>query len=320
MTGGEAIIALSAGLGIFAVSTAGLTFAAPGLIRAIRRVQPALRASFVLTLAAAPYVLGAFVALGVVFFPHAVALELTPVHRHDSLSGWAGHGAFTGPGISAWTMVLIAVLLLLRIGQASIAAIVETQRLKRTLERVSIRRDNVVRRIASDQPLALAVGVLRPAIYLSDAVAVRAGAEGSAIIEAHERAHLARGDLAARFVLEVLCSLFPDTAKAHLRQALVLAQEQACDRAVALHHEPIRIAETLVRMERVHANACALSAQFQDADITLRVRALLEPDFEAPARSIARASASGGVLLVAAFLALEPLHHKIESLFLTLGG
>lgn len=320
MTGAEVFIALAAGLGVFGVTTIALTFCLTPLTHQARRVQPALRAGFVLLVAAAPYAFGVFVAFGVIFFPHAFAFDFAPAHRHVSLTGGAAHGAFALPGIGAWAPVLIFILLIVRFGAAAITGIIETHRLKLTLDRASIGSDGRVRRLVSGEPLALVVGLFKPTIYISEAVTDRAGPEGCAIIEAHERAHIARGDLPARFVMDVLCSLFPAKVSANLRRALVLAQEQACDKAVARDHAPVRIAETLVRMERGRVVAAGLAAGFQDADIALRVRALLEPDFEAPARSLARASAWGGGLFLAAILALEPLYHQIESLFAILGG
>ncbi len=320
MTGGEAIIALAAGMFVFAVSWAAVSSMAEPITRNLIRVRPDLRAAMVLLLAATPFLFGAFGLLGVVLFPHASPLDLAPVHRHDSLAGWSTHRAFTGSGVIAWLTLITASLLLLRLVQVTTESILATRRIRELLERSATGTNTGRWDIACAEPVALAVGLSRPSIFISSAVSEHLSPEGCEIVEAHERAHLARGDLWARFFMTVVCGLYPDRAAATLQQALVLAQEQACDAAVSNRYSRVEIAQTLVRMERrrgVHSHLCA---GFQDADIALCVRALLEPDFEPIKRSMMRTSAISAVLISAVFVALEPLHHKIEALFLMLGG
>ncbi len=320
MTGGEAIIALAAGMFVFAVSWAAVSRMAEPVTRNLISVRPDLRAGMVLLLAATPFLFGAFGLVGVILFPHASPLDFAPVHRHDSLAGWSTHRAFTGSGVIAWLTLITASLLLLRLLQVTTESILATRRIRRLLEHSATRTDGGRWDVACAEPVALAVGLFRPSIFISRALLEHLGVEGREIVEAHERAHLARGDLWARFLMTVVCGLYPDRVAAALQQALVLAQEQACDAAVANSHSRVEIAETLVRMERrrgVHSHLCA---GFQDADIALRVRALLEPDFEPIKRSMMRTSAISAVLVSAVFVALEPLHHKIEALFLMLGG
>ncbi len=320
MTGGEAIIALAAGMFVFAVSWGAVSIMAEPVTRNLTRTRPDLRAVMVLLLATTPFLFGAFGLVGVILFPHASPLDLAPVHRHDSLAGWSTHRAFTGSGVIAWVTLITASLLMLRLVQVTTESILAMRRIRRLLERSATRTASGRWNVPYAEPIALAVGLFRPSIFISNAVAEHLGPDGCEIVEAHERAHLARGDLWARFAMTVVCGLYPDRVVATLQQALILAQEQACDAAISNSHSRLEIAETLVRMERSRGVRSHLCAGFQDADIALRVRALLEPDFEPLNRSMMRTSAISAVLIAAVFVALEPLHHKIEALFLMLGG
>ena len=318
MSAGEAIIALATGLSVFGFALIALIVCGALVTRSLHRVGPELRALLIMLLAGAPYAFGAFTALGVVLFPHASPLDLSPAHHHDGLVDCTSCGTLAGVGVGAWLTLLIVLSLSLRIGQIALVRLMEMHRLRQVLERASTQMETDLRFVAIERPLALAVGLFRPSVFISRSMVEHVGPEGRAIVEAHERAHLARGDLIARFIMDLFCSLYPKHVAVTLRSALVLAQEQACDAFITKRYTPVRVAETLIQLEKSHLSGSSLSVAFQDADIALRVRALLEPNFEAFARSLVRICALGAFLLLLVFVALEPLHHKIETLLLFL--
>ncbi|HCR67094.1 MAG TPA: hypothetical protein DIW38_11350, partial [Oceanicaulis sp.] len=69
MTGGEAIIALAAGMFVFAVSWGAVSIMAEPVTRNLSHTRPDLRAVMVLLLATTPFLFGAFGLVGVILFP-----------------------------------------------------------------------------------------------------------------------------------------------------------------------------------------------------------------------------------------------------------
>lgn len=319
MSAGAAIIALASGLIMFALLWALLCVGDRYLLKSLTRVRPSLRALVLLALSSAPICVGVFAGLGVLLFPHASPFSMPHIHDHQILNGWVSDGS-AGQHIGVWLTLLVSALLLVRLVfvlGSRLSALSDFQAL---LERASSPVSGNVRELITHQPRAFVTGLVRPTIYLDRSLSEHVGKDGCAIMTAHERAHIQRGDLLTRLVMHVVCSLYPKSVSMRLQHALILAQEQACDAQVARVHAPVHIAETLLRFERSIAVHPALHARFEDADIALRIRALLKPDFEPAPLSLARASAFLLALFVPAFVVLEPMHHRIEALFLVLGG
>ena len=83
-----------------------------------------------------------------------------------------------------------------------------------------------------------------------------------------------------------------------------------------------RIAETLLKVERLRTGLMpgTATANFAGSPLESRVRALLEPDYEARLRSAARLTLLTGSIGFVLLLSLELLHHEIETFFMVLGG
>lgn len=319
MSAGAAIIALASGLVMFALLWALMSAGDRTLLASLARVRPSLRALVLLVLAAAPVYVGVFAGLGVLLFPHASPFSMAQIHDHQILNGWGSAGSIS-QHIGVWLTLLISALLLARLSFVLASRLSALSQFQALLDRASSPLSENMRELVTHQPRAFVTGLVRPVIYLDRALAERVGKDGCEIMTAHERAHIKRGDLLTRLVMDVMCSLYPRSVSQRLQHAFILAQEQACDAQVARAHAPVRIAETLLRFERASASGALVSARFEDADIALRIRALLEPDFEPAPLSLARASALVLALFVPAFVMLEPMHHQIEALFLVLGG
>ncbi|MCP2678895.1 M56 family metallopeptidase [Maricaulaceae bacterium NA33B04] len=320
MTGAELVIALTAGLSVFACSVFFLTCISAWLVSRLQSVLPALRARLVLLAALAPYVIASFAALGVIFFPHASPLNSAYVHKHDIFVLWTDQGTLSGFGIITCLASLLTLLLTLRVIQVAVTNYLDIRQLSRTMRVIGSPVAPGLQLIASKHPTAMALGLFRPQIFISQAIKSQLGVDSYDIVEAHERAHIARCDLLTRYMTKVLCSLYPFSLASILHRALVLAQEQACDALVAQAHPPVKIAETLVLIERSRQATLIGAAAFQGADIALRVRALLEPRFEPSQRSAARAGLITAGLILSVFVALEPLHHTIEAFLFLIGG
>ena len=89
--------------------------------------------------------------------------------------------------------------------------------------------------------------------------------------------------------------------------ALVLAQEEACDADTTRSFSPVRIAETLLKVERLRTGLMPgpMAANFTGSPLESRVRALLEPDYETASRSLARLVLITGSTAIALLLSLE---------------
>lgn len=320
MTEAELIIALTAGLSVFACGVYGLNAIAPWLRSWLRPVRPEFRAYLIVLVALVPYVNASFAALGVIFFPHASPINFAHFHQHDSFGLWTSQGSLSGSGMIASVALLTAGLLSLRVLQVAVTNYLEIRQLSRALRLAGSPVAPGLQLITSEHAIAIATGLLRPEIFISQSIKDRLTSDQYDIVEAHERAHIARGDLLTRYIITVLCSLYPSSLAKALQRSLVLAQEQACDTQVAEAHSPVKIAETLLLLERSRYTSPHGAAAFQDADIALRVRALLEPAFEPSQRSAARAGMITTGLMLSVFVALEPLHHTIEAFFVFIGG
>ncbi|TGY88213.1 M56 family peptidase [Marinicauda algicola] len=318
---GDSVIALAAGLGVFAVCASLLAAFCGRLMTALNRVRPDLRVPGIVSLAAAPFALGLLAAIGAGLFPHASPLELVGHHCHAVDGNCVGHSTPAAPLPLALAVLGLTGALVIRLAWAVMHRLAAMAAFRRTLDRLTLRSDGI-RILDTDLALAFVAGLARPAVYLSRGLLSRLAPEERALIKAHEAAHLARGDLRARFAFTVLTAVYPRSASRRLNDAFILAQEQACDHATARHFAPVAIAETLVKVQRANGGReSGLSvAAFDDGQIELRVRALLQPDFEPARLSLARYFTMTGVLLAAIFIALEPIHHEIETLFIAFGG
>jgi Zn-dependent protease with chaperone function len=166
-------------------------------------------------------------------------------------------------------------------------------------------------------PLCFIAGVFRPTLFLSRGLLERVAPEQLAVILHHERAHAARRDILLRIVAQAATVFMWPSARVSLLRGLDLAAEQSCDEvAAAIVDDRLRVAETILRVERLLQKSTSrlapLSVAFGGDTVPQRVAALLE----------ARKRSGSALLILAGFAALSctvlaastPLHHLTESL------
>lgn len=168
-------------------------------------------------------------------------------------------------------------------------------------------------------PFCFAAGVFRTRIFVSTAAWSRWNeAEKRAALE-HEIAHLRSKDLLYRSLFG-LCAVFG--APYFTRRVLDLyddATERFCDRraAVAVGDATV-VASALLACARREPPIVFCASFLSSSSIERRIEALLEdvPEAEKPAKIITSSiTALTAMLLLAAAVFADPLHHLLESIF-----
>lgn len=171
--------------------------------------------------------------------------------------------------------------------------------------------------LPSDEALCLSIGLLRPRIVVSDGLLASAPEE-LAIMISHEQAHARRRDSLVRLLARAATVTLLPAARRSLLSALELAAEQACDeQAVLRNGDRLRVAETILSIERRMQATTALQhsplvASFGASSVAERIEAMLQPPRQASACS---ALAGALAVIIAGLLgAHDELHHATESL------
>ena len=322
MPSANILVALAAGLGVLVSVTGLLVLFGGTLLRAMKRARPGLRVLGIAALCTAPVVLASLTALGVGLFPHASPFDLIAHHCHVSTGQCSAHEAARIPGIAVLATLLLSVLVLARLGWALLTQALELKSTRALLAGSTPSACGQYRVLETDTSWAFAFGLTSPSIYLSRGLGAALKRDECDIVLAHEQAHIFRHDLIVRFGCAVLTAFLPETTRRGFMDALVLAQEEACDAETTRRFSRVRIAETLLKVERLRTGVMpgAMAANFTGSPLESRVRALLEPDYETASLSLARLSLITGSTAFALLLSLELLHHEIETFFMVLGG
>lgn len=174
--------------------------------------------------------------------------------------------------------------------------------------------------LGTELPLCLVAGILKPTILLSQGLLAQLSPEQVSVVLQHERAHVARHDVLRRLVAQVGTLLLVSWARTALLRALELSAERCCDERAAAHTgDRVRVAETILKVERALHDArpaLALTASFGGPSVPARVAALLEAP--KPAGSPALLATSLSALLLGLVAASDSLHHLTESLLAVL--
>ncbi|MDQ3340841.1 MAG: M48 family metalloprotease [Myxococcota bacterium] len=177
-----------------------------------------------------------------------------------------------------------------------------------------------VRIVDSERAFCFVAGVSRPSIYVSSrAWSSLSAAERLALI-AHETAHVRQGDLRTRAIIEAFLVFAAPLVAERIRTSWLQASERLCDaRAADVTGEPASVASAMVSLCRLHVSRPASSFGFTPTadELASRVHAVLEggPTGERAAVLLGRSALVTSVLLVgAAIVAAEPLHHAFETL------
>ena len=173
--------------------------------------------------------------------------------------------------------------------------------------------------LATDDVIALTVGLWRPQVFVSQGFLERVDLSQQAVVLAHEQAHVRRRDPLMRWLLACLCSHLPWRLTAGLRQQFHLATEQLADQAAVRTAPATDIAATLVAVarlqrQRIPSGHTGFSAGFVSRqELPQRVDALLHPMPTHGLRFVYAALVLA-VLMVAVMLMLDPLHHQLDFL------
>jgi Zn-dependent protease with chaperone function len=170
----------------------------------------------------------------------------------------------------------------------------------------------------SDRIFCFAAGLVRPRIYVSSSTwAALARDERDAVL-AHERAHLAHGDLRRRAWLDLAALAGAPFLARRVLLRWQGATERLCDRRAAATEGAECVARALIALSRLGRCVPAPAGiSFGGAGVVERVEALLA---DVPAGAVAAGWMARALLLlfvgVATSIALlaDPLHHWLETL------
>lgn len=304
------VTALLAG-GLVAGGSQALGIAYPRLRRAMGRLAPEGRARGLSLLAGLPWIL----ALGILFLaflpsfitlPGLIEDHCLPHDHHPHLC--LRHGLWAPSG-QAWGILAI-------LGAAGgafwfrfLRRLVEGQRQVRTLLRLA-KKAGDFHLLPSRKALAFSAGLLRPRTLLSSVVMASLDGEDLQVVLAHERAHARRRDALRLVVAEAMLMAVPRRVQGMLLEDLALACEEACDRAaVPQAGGPERMAEVLLRVQRLGMAAPVGQLGATGSQLPLRVRALLGSPYP-PAPAWPRILWFSPLLILLA----DPVHHAAETL------
>lgn len=226
-----------------------------------------------------------------------------------------------------WADVGWAVLLVFLLGVTFFARLTErirsawnAVRARRTLERTAQKDDEHDIFIApASSVFCFVTGLMRPRIFMSTRAWDKLDAAERHAVVAHERAHIAQGDLWRRFILSLVALLGVPVLTEWLLDMWKQATEKLCDRRSAATVGDGAVAAALLKLARGETQeAIALANAFTPAANTVeRIEALLRGD----ADRLSAARVLRGVMTVITVAAVlfvighaDPLHHSLETL------
>lgn len=280
----------------------------------VRRLSPVPRAEVSVCITLLP-VAAAVVLVAAVSAPSLlVGLGLGPDHclgheHHPHVCFW--HGAVL-PAWIAWIGAVGWAASAVRAGQV-VAGLVRAEHLGSALAALGVARDGV-HLLPVSVAVCHAVGVIRPRVFVSRAVADALREDELRAAVAHERAHVERADPRWSAALALAGSVAPLTAGRWVALWAEAAEEAADDVAASVTDGPT-VARALVAVARLRTAPVPAFA-FGGSGLERRVVRLLDGG-SSPRRS--RAGAGAGLLLAVAGLVVtaahEPVHHAVEQLW-----
>jgi hypothetical protein len=312
-------------LGLLELATlAALLFAAlavaasavlwPWLRRRLRRWHPRRAARAVFLVASAPAWLPAL-AVALCLAPGLLGEDHCPLHaEHAHL---CLHHPTVAQGGAAAALLALATL---GVGLQLATEARRLARAQRALAGLHGERPapfaSDARLLASEAPVSLAVGALRPRIVISEGLVTALPAPGLACVLAHEREHARRRDALRALFARAASWPHPPRIRRALLAELRLAAERACDEAAAERlGDRLLVAETILSVEKLlrrRSAAGELACAFGESDVAARVESLLAEPGLAPRRRPAWVTAAAGAALCIA--AAGPFHHATEHL------
>lgn len=225
-------------------------------------------------------------------------------HPHLCLN----HG-FWMPSGPLWMSVGFLLLVGFAVWGRLVFRVVRSHRMVHGLMRVS-RTQGALQVIPDARPMAFSAGLLHPTTVLSEAMLRRLDPQDLGVVLDHESAHAHRRDALWRVALEALLLGAGAKARTRLLEDFTLATEEACDRqAVREGVGADRVAEVLIRMQRLGCHAVEGVPAATGSHLERRVRALLGKPY--PQRPGWMKAVWLAPLVV---LGADPIHHAAETL------
>ncbi|MCB1670378.1 MAG: M56 family metallopeptidase [Gammaproteobacteria bacterium] len=313
VTGSFALVWLSTWL----LCSLTLTVLYPLLRRHLLRLHPADGSALLLLLLAFPVLLS-LVSTLLLFTP---GLETSLVSDHCHGNCQAHIPLVNSAGLAGTGLVLLAVLVLI-LGSRLLFHVRVGRRLMAQLATLA-RPGQHYWLLDDDDPLVFTLGWWRNRIYLTRGLLRRCSQADIAIVLAHEKEHVRRLDNLRLLLARLFLLVVPRGLAGTLFADLHALTESACDLAAAEQSDPLDVAGTLLKVQRlvpsrITYHEASITSAFTGAEIERRVQALLDyhagvPNLLHGVRLCALA------LLVCSVLLVDPLHHSVE-LLLHLAG
>lgn len=302
---------------VFVVTTVAMSavgaLALTAARRWLRRVGPLAEKRAAETAAIVPVVVG-IVVLSALVVQGTLGLDHCQRHDHHA------HLCFTHGGAwieRTWIVVTLAVTAAIFVARAVImtASYVRGAHSIHELHRVS-RHEGNVSIVESARAFCF---VARRGVFVSSRVWSSLPANERAAVVAHEHAHMRRGDLGRRFVLELLLLFAAPFVADRVRGTWLRAGERLCDADAAAATDPETVATAMVSMCRLGGSPPVPAFGFTPAanELAGRIQAVLagEPLGERAAVRLVRTTlVLCAATAIASIAAAEPIHHAFETL------
>lgn len=244
------------------------------------------------------------------------AVDHCAQHGHHPHLCWVHGAGWAGDPLGVVPLAMFAAYFLVRVAQRA-AARWSAARALEQIARVARPDPGGVLIAPSDRIFCFAAGAARPRVYVSSAAWAALREDERRAVVAHERAHLAQGDLSAGSWLGVLALVGAPIVAQRVLGLWRGATERLCDLRAADEVDATTVASALVALTRAGGAAPAGLAFASPAGVVERVEALLAgvPAGTAAARRVTL-GLSFLVTSLAALAALfaDPLHHALETL------
>jgi Zn-dependent protease with chaperone function len=313
-------LVLLAGLGFALLAGLAVSALTPAAVTHVEGWAPERRHRALFLLALSPLLLG-LVGLFAALLPSVLALRW-PAHDHCLAHNGHVHLCFLHPPAHAgnhasWVVLALALGWAAARAAGALVALLRAARV--AAKCLDLRYDDALlgaRVLPTSAPLCMLVGLVRPAVVVSEGLLARVSAAELAVMLHHERAHAVRRDTLLRLLAYGATVSMWRPARARLLRALTLSAEQSCDEAAGRAiGDRLQVAEVILEVERLlEPPPVALSgvAASFGGDVSARVEALLEPPL--PPGTLARPLTLLLLAVLGLIAASEPLHHLTESL------
>lgn len=307
--------------GSFAAVWVGLWFLLalfPTLLHAIVKDRllawhPALASNTLLLLLACPLLISFSCAL-FLFLPFLES-ALVSSHCHNDCATHVPVLPF--PEIALLSLGIITAILAVLLVQV-IRNLRATLRLQKQLRSLA-REDGECFALAHKQPFVFTLGWWKPQIYMTEGLKQHCSQDDLAVVITHEKAHSRRYDNIRLLLATVFTSVLPKKFSKPILDDFHLMIESACDFEASALFGELKVAETLLKIQRLSPTQCTIgssviSTAFTGSEVEQRIKALIQ------GRKLTPLQRTGFQLtllvLIAVSLGLvQPLHHGVEYLF-----